>query len=238
MNLATSRPLLLLLSLSLGVLAWQHVVGHTYTTAQSMHVAPIILLTSISTCTGCVLFFLGMAVTSCLRMIVPRLPWTPPPWEQLGHQGSSVSDQTCVFSIEEEGFGDATEKAAGAPKADLEDTPMSPRARHTDSKEKSKEKSKQENDIDAKAYATVGLEQAKEVSKGDGAILRRVYKGDILTMSMVWSNVYGLGVASFFLSYICTMASSLASFSFIVSTVLVCIYEAVQVIEMPLASPT
>lgn len=55
-----------------------------------------------------------------------------------------------------------------------------------------------------------------------------MFKGDILTITMIWTNVYGLGAASFFMSYVCTMASSLATFSCIVSMVAISIYEAIQ----------
>ena len=41
MVLASVPPLALMLALSTGVIAWQHAVSHTYTTAQSMHLAPL-----------------------------------------------------------------------------------------------------------------------------------------------------------------------------------------------------
>lgn len=65
--LSSSPPVFLMLCLSTGVLVWQQVMGHTYTSAQAMHLPPIVLLTSISTCTGCVLFFVAIIVSSVVR---------------------------------------------------------------------------------------------------------------------------------------------------------------------------
>lgn len=60
-----------------------------------------------------------------------------------------------------------------------------------------------------------------------------MYGGDILTITMVWTNVYGLGTACFFLMYIITMASSLATYSFLVSLYTVCVYEAIRERMLP-----
>lgn len=60
-----------------------------------------------------------------------------------------------------------------------------------------------------------------------------LYGGDILTITMVWTNVYGLGAACFFLMYIITMASTLATYTFIVSLYSVCVYEAFRERMMP-----
>lgn len=147
-------PIGMLIGLSLGVIAWQHVVGHTTTSAYTMHTPPIILLCSISTCTAIVSYFCTMGAVSMLRYLgVCSRP-------SLRHGGGETS-----CSVEYEySFGK------------------------------------------------------------DGSAADR----EVLTLSMVWSGVYGLGLATFFLGYIITMASTLASFSFLVGLCAVSIYETVK----------
>lgn len=172
-----------MLSLSVCVIAWQHVVGHTYTTAQSMHLAPIVLLTSISTCTGGVLFFIFMSILAMLR------------WASVYHKVSQVDD---------------VEMSAATSTLDP--------------------------DIDSKEFDRDGEEQVKRIMNrvatpngGQPTGLEgKVLRGDLMTISMVWTNVYGLGLSSFFLSYVSTMASSLATFSFVVGMSAVSIAEAVR----------
>lgn len=88
-------------------------------------------------------------------------------------------------------------------------------------------------DIDAGSYHTRGAAQAKKEHLQHPGSDQRISSGDILTLTMVWTNVYGLGVACFFLSYITTMASPLATYSFIVSLCTLSIYEAVQERRFP-----
>lgn len=52
--------------------------------------------------------------------------------------------------------------------------------------------------------------------------------GDIFTVSMIWSNVYGLGAACFVLMPIMTMASSLCTFSFLLGLNAASVFEAIQ----------
>ena len=170
-----SAPLMLMISLVTSVITWQHVIGHTYTSAQSMHMAPIILLTSISTCTGSVLFFMSMATVAIWRcLLTPFRKFSPPNISQ------------------------CTEELA-------------PEIRP---------------DIDAKSFAARATSQVKHESMGDGSVARRVFRGDILTITMIWTNIYGLGIASFFMSYVATMASSLCTFSCVVAMSVVSLYEA------------
>lgn len=149
--------------------------------------APIILLTSISTCTGSVLFFIGLAVVSIGRWFL--------------FPGPSI----IKFDSKSSRY---TEDLEG------ETVPQEPKPAATN------------QDIDAKAYMSRAHSQAKHEAKGDNAIAKRVFRGDILTITMVWTNVYGLGMASFFMSYIATMASSLCTFSCVVAMSAVSIYEA------------
>ena len=142
-----------MIALSTGVLTWQHVVGHTSVTAKSMHLAPIVLLTSISTCTGAVIFFIIMSGLAAVRVLSLY---------------RSIPQGEVDIESEESKAEEGPEKNS-SPKRD-----------------------------------------------------------DIMTTSMVWTNVYGLGIAMFFLSYVCTMASTLATFSFSVGMAFVCIMDAVQ----------
>lgn len=105
--------------------------------------APIILLTSISTCTGTVLFFMGMAMVSLWRCFL---------YPSIIKYNPAESRYT----------------------EDLD--PSKDEVPHDCSKS---------NDIDAKAYAQRAQSQAKHEIKGDGAIAKKVFKGDILTITMV-----------------------------------------------------
>ena len=192
---------MLMLSLSMSVITWQHVVGHTYTTAQSMHMANIMILTSISTCTGSVLFFIGIALISMWNYMTPNCWGNPPlpPWAT--PKPLSVDDvDTCTDDL--------------AP-SDIPPPPIG------------------DTDIDAKAYALRAQSQTKSI--GDTVVAARVLRGDILTITMVWTNIYGLGIASFFMSFIATMASSLCTFSCLVSMSVISLYEAYRERSDPLS---
>lgn len=147
-------PIGMMIGLSLGVIAWQHVVGHTTTSAYTMHTPPIILLCSISTCTAIVSYFFTMGIASMLRYL--GICSGPP---------AQGSESSCGVEYEYS-FG-------------------------------------------------------KDASGGR--------EGEVLTLSMVWAGVYGLGLATFFLGYIITMASTLSSFSFLVGLYAVSLYETVKV---------
>lgn len=90
------------------------------------------------------------------------------------------------------------------------------------------------NDIDSGSYHHRGSDQAKKEHLHHPGSDQRISSGDILTLTMVWTNVYGLGIACFFLSYITTMASPLSTYSFIVSLSALSIYEAVQERRFPM----
>jgi hypothetical protein len=292
--LANSTPMMLMLSLASTVMTWQHVVGHTYSTAQSMHLAPIILLTSISTCTGVVLFFLCMVFGTVLKVTGVReaalrmcgcakeIPGAPVPRVEKGDakDGHAPTQDPAegvlienVHSFENElyEYGDNHGDV-------LHDSSAKKRRRNTsrfDMESSSDEEDGEDDstgrgggDIDAINYEMTGDDGAREmgiiaedgndsddadhqggVAQGPPSheetaaieekreyaegIRRRIYSGDILTVSMVWTNVYGLGVAGFLLSYLVTMASTLATFVFIVGLSVVAVYEAVQERRMP-----
>lgn len=152
-------PAGMMLGLCLGVIAWQHVVGHTSTSAYTMHTPPIILLASISACTAIMSYFSTMGAISLLRYVGACGTAT-----QAG-QGSAVHNQAGCSVEYEYSFG------------------------------------KDGDASDAQA--------------------------EVLNLSMVWSGVYGLGMATFFLSYIVTMASTLATFSFLVGLYAVSLHESV-----------
>lgn len=154
-----------------------------------MHMAPIILLTSISTCTGSVLFFIGLSMFSIGRWF--------------------LNPSIIKFNRE---LGRYTEELDPGNSGEVEE-PKEVASSHI-------------NDIDAKAYKERAQSQAKHIAKGDNSVAKKVFRGDILTITMVWTNVYGLGVASFFMSYVVTLASSLCTFSCVVSMSAVSIYEA------------
>lgn len=153
-------PAGMMLGLCLGVIAWQHVVGHTSTTAYTMHTPPIILLASISACTAIVSYFSTMGAISLLRYV-----------------------GVCGVATQTHGGGSASHNQAGC-----------------------------------------SVEYEYSFGKdGDPSDTQE----EILTLSMVWSGVYGLGMATFFLSYIVTMASTLATFSFLVGLYAVSLHESV-----------
>jgi hypothetical protein len=54
---------------------------------------------------------------------------------------------------------------------------------------------------------------------------RQILSGDILTVTMVWTNVYGLGLACFLLMPVITLASTLAVYNFLIGLNLVTLYE-------------
>lgn len=62
-------PIMLMVGLSFSVIAWQHVVGHTVSSAHTMQTPPVIMLSSISVCTGIMSYFLSMGVFSTLRYL-------------------------------------------------------------------------------------------------------------------------------------------------------------------------
>jgi hypothetical protein len=82
-------------------------------------------------------------------------------------------------------------------------------------------------DVDDKIYRDSGKKEQHAQSSNNLHMMQKLSAGDVLTISMVWTNIYGLGVASFFTGYICTMASTLSTFSFVVGLSVVSVYEAV-----------
>lgn len=96
-------------------------------------------------------------------------------------------------------------------------------------------------DMDQYAYESSGLvdymsnpggggggSSLSALSSTERGALKKVLTGDILTMTMVWTNVYGLGIAVFLLMPIITMASTLAAYNFIVGLNAVTVFEMIQ----------
>jgi hypothetical protein len=83
-------------------------------------------------------------------------------------------------------------------------------------------------DVDDKIYRDSGKKEQHAQSSNNLHMMQKLSAGDVITIGMVWTNIYGLGVASFFTGYICTMASTLSTFSFVVGLSVVSVYEAVM----------
>lgn len=225
--ISTPPPVILMLALATGVTVWQHVVGHTYTTAQSMHLPPIVLLTSISTCTGCVFFFVTLAVIS-----LARCAWTPFSNKRGGDNNTDGGNFNVRYRMANTyEYYDNAEEENSLSQSMLRPSPPN------DGPQKSATSNREdvEDDIDAHVYKTTGDVQANNEQKANPSLTRDVLvSGDILTVTMVWTNVYGLGVSAFFLSYIVTMSSTLSTFSFVVGLSAVSMYEAIQERRFPM----
>lgn len=92
-----------------------------------------------------------------------------------------------------------------------------------------KEESPKHADIDEKMYKETAKDQAnREQAANPNVDKNLLASGNMITFTMVWTNVYGLGAATFFLSYIFTMASTLSTFSFMAGLSAISIYEAIQ----------
>lgn len=227
--LSTPPPVILMLALATGVTVWQHVVGHTYTTAQSMHLPPIVLLTSISTCTGCVFFFIALAAIS-----LARCAWTPLITKRKDNKENFNVRYRMANTFE---YYDNEEEEEEFIMSQSMIHPGSSEHKHGKKPPRTDNDNNENNggDIDATVYEKTGDIQTQNEQKANPTLNRDVLvSGDILTVNMVWTNVYGLGVSAFFLSYIVTMSSTLSTFSFVAGLSAVSLYEAIQERRFPM----
>lgn len=173
-HMLSSAPLVLMHSLAFGVLTWQHIVGHTYTTAQSMHLPPIVLMTCISSCTGAVVFFFCMAIKSIIQCV-----WFPSKRIEMSPYDTSSEGmrQDTYEYYNEEPEGSQSDRLLPLP-------PQEEASKMRRTLLKVPEDDASIHDIDAKAYKDTGAMQAKtERLNEDG----RLSSGDILTLTMVYS---------------------------------------------------
>lgn len=221
-------PLILLVLTSMVVTVWMHVVGHsTLASAQSSHIAPIMMLSSIVILAGVAGFFLCNVVLSllcstcyamysfvCRRKNAAACAGSPYEYYREDHSLDSSMDHTSTF------HGEFT----------IEDgTPMEDMKEKEEKKiEEKKEEYEEEEDMDEYAYVSSGLVDYSIAYHNNKGSDKQLLPGDILTVTMVWTNVYGLGLAFFLLMPIVTMGSTLAVYNFILGLDLVVVYETIQ----------
>lgn len=244
-------------------------VGHTsLSSAQSSHIAPVMLLSSIVTATGVVTFFTFNVCSSVfMRMIyfcwsvcgrahfllpfknMPASFSSPfaSPYEYYGEEGEEYetgengynSDFHGEFVIEDNISPRKKKKKVGAKKIKMEEIEASSETCNANNDQIDDQTDdddygdddENESDMDHYAYESSGLVDSFSSSSAilaDNNHPKQVLSGDILTVTMVWTNVYGLGLAFFLLMPIITMASTLAMYNFIVGLQAVTMFEIVQ----------
>jgi hypothetical protein len=219
-----SRPIVLMVGLALMVVAWQHIVGHTTSSAHTMETPPIILLSSISVCTAIFGYFFTMGSVSLVRCLLTSSSQRSraqqrgqdklfsPECEQLQENGRALQKPHSLKGGTHDAVvwaeGDAGSLLCESSEYEYSFAIVSDDDSDEDSSEAGKEADKE-----------AGKEAGKRMPPGRGAA------AEVLTLSMIWSGVYGLGLSTFFLSYILTMASTLATFSFVVGLYTMSLYE-------------
>lgn len=250
-------PCILLVLIATVVTIWMHVVGHSsMLEAQSSHIAPIMLLCSIVTAAGVIGFFLthvSMALTMrafscCVKYVQSPFQYSShvsvaSPYEYYQEDDYSPEDneEQCNAFHGEFIIGD--EKTTIVSDKNKE-TPMQHVKTHKSKKVSHKKESlpnyntddtdDSASDMDQYAYESSGLvdysapQNTSSIQQQDVTTKKKLLTGDILTVTMVWTNVYGLGLACFLLMPIITMASTLATYTFIVGLNIITLYEMLQ----------
>lgn len=225
-------------------------------TANSMYILSVVSMTSVSTMSGVVAFFAMSAIVplikrSCCRSckkVCPRswrkssrsmlLSSSSSPYEYYRDSSrTNKSGQTGDNDKEDSSSGDDNEEedidqivfqASG----DEQVSKMGLVEFRVDVKESVVPSSSKlavgERNVNERNVDERNVDERNERSDAQSVVNKRIFTGDILTVTMVWTNVYGLGLACFCMSYIITMASTLASFSFMAGTSSICVYELVQ----------